>query len=358
MRPAVALGLAAACAVAEAGSPPPTPLTSLHLSIGSPAPPCPAGTDRIAEGGGWDGDFNDDAGGDYVYLCAGSGGGQPPITDLQAVTTLAARPSGACPEGWEQLEGNMNSGSHKDLGFMYLCASRKPGSAPIDVLTGELKKNGCASTSSVVLGAKTVRNPPLPRLALSPLLRIRRWAGQGSAFDFDPGGAGVVLCMDHTKGPVTTLALAIGSHTNASCPHGTERIDARSPWDGDCKCSRSLCVFFRSLKEARLHSQRGGGWLVRLPVCRQRRRPASDHEPPRRLQPYRQGERCLPHGLRAGCRQHECRLVEERLHLPLRQQGHERQHWRHRGAHGRARCDGMRQWSRGSARSGLQWSVC
>ena len=63
----------------------------------------------------------------------------------------------------------MNSGSHKDLGFMYLCASRKPGSAPIDVLTGELKKNGCASTSSVVLGAKTVRNPPLPRLALSPL---------------------------------------------------------------------------------------------------------------------------------------------------------------------------------------------
>ena len=35
-------------------------------------------------------------------------------------------------------------------------------------LKGELKKNGCASTSSVVLGAKTVRNPPLPRLALSP----------------------------------------------------------------------------------------------------------------------------------------------------------------------------------------------
>ena len=66
---------------------------------------------------------NEGAGGSYVYLCAGSGGAQPPITSLRAVSSPTAKASGACPTGYEQVAGNMNAGSSKN-GFTYLCASR------------------------------------------------------------------------------------------------------------------------------------------------------------------------------------------------------------------------------------------
>ena len=212
-----AAALLAVLRSAAAGSPPPAPLTELALAIGGSALPCPAGLARIGAGSGWDSDFNDGAGGDYVYLCFSSspGGGaqKPPITALHAAASLIPHPSGgACPDGYEQLEGNMNQGS-KNKGYVYLCASRKAGSPPIDRLIGEKASTGCAAGLEAVEGG----------------------AGSGKPFNFDPAGVGVVLCAGHPPAPLTTLALAIGANaTTDTCPPGTTRIaTGHSSWDGD-----------------------------------------------------------------------------------------------------------------------------
>ena len=61
-------------AATTGGSPPPSPITSLSLVIGSSSSAaCRNGTARVGAGSGWDSDFNDGAGGAYVYLCYGSG---------------------------------------------------------------------------------------------------------------------------------------------------------------------------------------------------------------------------------------------------------------------------------------------
>ena len=122
---------------------------------------------------------NEGAGGSYVYLCAGSGGAQPPITSLRAVSSPTAKASGACPAGYEQVAGNMNAGSSKN-GFTYLCASRATnGTGAVVELMGERAATGCANG----------------------LVAVRAADCSGAfVFNFDPGGAGVVLCVGNQGG--------------------------------------------------------------------------------------------------------------------------------------------------------------
>lgn len=209
-------------AATTGGSPPPAPITSLALVIGSSSSAaCPNGTARVGAGSGWDSDFNDGAGGAYVYLCYGSDDDATarPITTLRAVTTPVAKPQGgACPAGYEQLEGNMNKGS-KNMGFMYLCASHEVGLPPINQLLGEKASSGCSSGLEAVEGTDKHAGKP---------------------FNFDPAGVGVVLCASRPPAPITTLALAIGPNSTAdTCPTGTTRITEGAGWDGDFNAGAS-----------------------------------------------------------------------------------------------------------------------
>ena len=189
-------------------------ITELALAIGgSKSVACPTGMSLIEAAANWDNDFNSDAGGDFVYLCAGTGGTKPPITALSAAATASAKSSGACPAGYEQLPGNMNQGSTKDTGFLYLCASRDRNAGPaLSRIVGE-PTDACPGKLSAVSG--TGGAPATP-------------------FNFDAAGQGVVLCTGHSVliKPATTLALAIGA-SSVACPAGTSRIEAGAGWDAD-----------------------------------------------------------------------------------------------------------------------------
>ena len=161
-----------------------------------------------------------------MYLCSGAGGSRSPITSLHAVTTPAAN-TGACAAGYEQLAGNMNTGS-KSKGYIYLCISRKNGTA-ITVLTGEKASTGCAGGSKSVEGV------------------------DGKVFNFDTAGVGVVLCSQGASHgddcplpppaqpahPITEVTAVISSIAGACCPLGFERLaaggnsSAMTAWDSD-----------------------------------------------------------------------------------------------------------------------------
>lgn len=112
----------------------------------------------------------------------------------------------------------MNKGS-KNVGFMYLCASRKVGLPPINQLLGEKASIGCSSGFEAVEGTDKRAGKP---------------------FNFDPAGVGVVLCASRPPAPLTTLALAVGlNSTTDTCPPGTKRISEGAGWDGDFNAGAS-----------------------------------------------------------------------------------------------------------------------
>ena len=127
-----------------------SPIRELAVVIGKSGAPCPTGTSRIGAGAGWDSDFNDGAGGDYVYLCMSTKGAKPPITGLLAVH--ANTTSGAvCPTNYTKLAGNMQSKS-RSKGVAFLCVSRSnatDGKQPLGVLQGVLASSGCGAMHAV-----------------------------------------------------------------------------------------------------------------------------------------------------------------------------------------------------------------
>jgi hypothetical protein len=214
--PPLLLFLACVCpfpswGVRVAGPPPPTPIMGLALAIGgSSSLPCPPGMQRIQAGHGWDSDFNDGAGGDYVYLCAGTSPSTAPVSDLRAVVTATSQPTGACPDGYEQIAGNMNSKSSKNHRFVYLCASRNTSRPALVGLAGEKASTGCSPGTEAVATE----------------------AGS-AAFNFDAAGVGVVLCQTKLRANISRLALAIGGSSSLPCPPGMQRIQAGHGWDSD-----------------------------------------------------------------------------------------------------------------------------
>ena len=154
---------------------------------------CPNGTGLVNTGRDFDGDYNAGAGGDYIFLCVRSetsqtGTSKEPITELRAFTTpSAADPFQGCPAGLEKIPAviaangstdgnNMNAGS-KNIGAMYLCASRNSSAADaITSLVGTLANSSCPAGLMLVRG---VDNPS---------------GADGAPFNFDPKGVGVHLC--------------------------------------------------------------------------------------------------------------------------------------------------------------------
>lgn len=231
------------------------PITSLAWAIGSAdgktEKPCPDGMSKIHAGEGWSGDFNDGADGAYAYLCAGTGNrtddggaGLPcnpkaappemcpgsttcpqcgsttchcpsttktlPITALRAVHT-PGNASGVCPPDYEQLDGNIDSGS-RNTGFTYLCAARQNGSTPIDALIGETKKAGCPHGFTAITGDI----PTQP-------------------FEFDVAGVGVLLCAAHVEpGPGPAPAPTPG--IPASCQKALNFICGKAKEKGGSDC--------------------------------------------------------------------------------------------------------------------------
>ena len=190
---------------------PPTrhaPIVSLDVVISSAANACcPTGYSRVmaavtdsgAAGKTWNGDFNDQAGGNFVYLCyqqtpprgtysSNHGGGegllatqQQSISELVAfVTPSDADPFEDCPSGFTKwgnyTNGNLNSGN-KNLGYLYLCYKRvgDPGAStrPLTSLMAVVgNTSSCPLPSTAVHGTQTA-----PR-----------------NFDFDSAGIGLRLC--------------------------------------------------------------------------------------------------------------------------------------------------------------------
>ena len=192
--------LSAGSAVAQlAGEPEEVPTTALapraapitNLSVvvaltSSKTGHCPEGTALISAAG-WDADFNQGARGDYVYLCAATGG--MPITALVAfVTPSDAQPFGDCPAGTTKVPGvdrgrnDLNTRS-RNVGAMFLCYARQQGQPAVTGLfgvSGGFNGTACPAGSAAVEGAASQ-------------------GGAGRAFDFDPRGVGLRLCAQRAS---------------------------------------------------------------------------------------------------------------------------------------------------------------
>ena len=200
-----------------------SPIRELSVVIGKSGAPCPTGTSRIGAGAGWDSDFNDGAGGDYVYLCMSTKGAKPPITGLLAVH--ANTTSGAvCPTNYTKLAGNMQSKS-RSKGVAFLCVSRSnvtDGKQPLGVLQGVLASSGCGAMHAVN-DSRAVSTP----------------------FKFDAAGVGVLLCAapipppcppapPPSSDPITSVMAVVSKLEGACCPKGYSRVlNASSAWDAD-----------------------------------------------------------------------------------------------------------------------------
>ena len=196
-----------------------TPITDLQLAIGSSVDvPCPSGMSRIAAGSGWDSDFNDGAGGNYVYLCMGRNNASvAPISGLVVVTSPHDRaPMGGldCPDGYEQLPGNLASGSTNPEAV--LCVSRGTERPAIGLLQGVLAATGCPAGFEAVWGS----------LERKPLT-------------LDPRGKRLLLCHAPVPAPrpIVAISVLVSSAAHSSCPDGYARVggasEAATAWDED-----------------------------------------------------------------------------------------------------------------------------
>jgi hypothetical protein len=142
------------------------------------APPR-SGQERVVPTNAWDGDFNQDSGGSFVYLCYGAGGTLPAITDVLAFSTPSlADPGEKCPSGYTKVGNgsgtNFKSGASFQRGDMYLCYRRDPGGTPISMLQGVAGNHtACPAGTAPVNGT----------------------AAEPGVWDFNPVGTHLTLCV-------------------------------------------------------------------------------------------------------------------------------------------------------------------
>jgi len=209
----------------------------ISASTTSCTPPSVLVTDPSAA---WNSDLNAGAGGKYVNLCATynteavSG-----IVSVQAAgLTSKYKPNCDFSAGYTPLTGNLNEDS-KNPGVVHLCVKRAPISKSINstvtspvlihTISGAVFSTGCPKDFRPVTSAE------------SP----------ATAFNFDPAGAGVVLCVPAPppplppapppgpRGAITqlrVLVVAASEGGNVTCPTGLELLrplNSVTDWDLD-----------------------------------------------------------------------------------------------------------------------------
>jgi len=106
---------------------------------------CPKGSQKVATKNGLTGDLSQGAGGEYVWLCFHTG--EDGITDLATVVSSGARDDCGLSSDWHRVE--QESGSNGDLNqgaggeYIYLCYKKEQSKNALASL--ELKEGKCGN---------------------------------------------------------------------------------------------------------------------------------------------------------------------------------------------------------------------
>jgi len=131
----------------------PSNITDLAVVTGSTTS-CPLGFERIQQVGNSNGDFNQGAGGSYIYLCAERKVGKPAISRLEVVASDYESDHG-CPgstfgdaQRIKQLygsNGDFNQGAHGK--YVYVCYSFSGSTRLTDIVVSDPDCEGYAPSS-------------------------------------------------------------------------------------------------------------------------------------------------------------------------------------------------------------------